>query len=99
MHSVEVAAFSYLIKWLRNIKKREKECITKKCVFNNLKKKSHIITTTALKKIYIYIYINIYIIYIIYIYDIHTYLHIYVYIYIYIYMYVLTRDGKLTYNC
>ena len=77
MHSVEVAAFSYLIKWLRNIKKREKECITKKCVFNNLKKKSHIITTTALKKIYIYIYINIYIytinIYIVYIYYIYIY--------------------------
>ena len=75
MHSVEVAAFSYLIKWLRNIKKREKECITKKCVFNNLKKKSHIITTTALKKIYIYINIYIYTIniYIVYIYYIYIY--------------------------
>ena len=36
-----------LPKWLQNI------CITKKCVFNNLKK-SHIIIIKALKKIYIF---------------------------------------------
>ena len=42
----------------------------KKCVFNNFGKYSHIITLTALKKIYIYIYIYMYVF---------TYIHIYIY--------------------
>ena len=68
-------------------------CITKKCVFNNLKTITHYYNNGFEEDIYIY---NIYIyIYNIYIYNIQIYRYIYIYIsvyikYIYIYVYVFS---------